>query len=90
MKFKKKKIAIDKLHNSLLGYLAGHFKVNKGEISRHFLKSKPEDELGEELCERITHVLDSIDAVKYGDIIDTIEVKQLVNEVEFIISELSS
>lgn len=83
-------IAIDKLHNSLLGYLAGHFKVNKGEISRHFLKSKPEDELGEELCERITHVLDSIDAVKYGDIIDTIEVKQLVNEVEFIISELSS
>lgn len=81
--------AIDMIHNALLGYLAGHFETSKSEITRHFLKSKSEEELLSKTCNRIVHVLDEIDAIKYGEKVDAIGVRQLVSQTELIFNEIS-
>jgi|SRR5690554_1368721 len=77
---------ITQLTQILVQFLSTQYKVSHGEITRVFLKSKTPEELSDEIFEKLIHVFDELDAMKYGGRIDNSDVNHLIDEVEHIIN----
>ncbi len=76
---------LDGLSRLLIHFLAAEFKVDNGEISRSFLKSKVPNQISEKLYNQLIYVFDELDAMKYGGSVDSNNVSHLKDEVGYII-----
>lgn len=76
---------LDGVTRLLVHFLACEFRVDKGEISRSFLKSQVPNEISEALYDQLIYVFDELDSMKYGGSIDNSDVSHLKDEVEKII-----
>jgi hypothetical protein len=76
---------LDELTRLLVGFLASEFKVDKGEISRSFLKSKIPNEISVETHDMLIFVFNEMDSMKYGGSINNSDISHLKDEVEEII-----
>lgn len=77
------------LSKIIIEYLANHFNLDIGEITRANLSKKVPNELAEETYLRIKSLFDELEAMKYGAMLDNEMIDHLKDEANHIIENIS-
>lgn len=77
---------VTKLAQLFIDSLAQHFKVEKGTISRVFIRKQLTNGLSEENYKKIIDVFNELDTIRYGGYLDNNDVQHLVHEVRGVIN----
>lgn len=77
------------LSKTLTAFLASHFDVEKGTISRSFLNSMAPDTISEDDCQRLISIFNELDAMKYGVDLAQSDIDHLKEEVNTVINTLT-
>lgn len=77
---------VTKLYQLFIDFLAQQFKVEKGTISRMFLKEQLNSGLSKASYSKIIRVFEEVDTIRYSGNLDNRDVRHLVDEVREVIN----
>lgn len=77
---------VERLAQILVNFLSKQFCVSKSMISKNFLRSKVPESLHEQTLENIVTVFNTLDAVRFGKLMNTSDVDKLKHEILIIIT----